>query len=69
MGLTWRDTLEGHFCSKLVFLKVIKLRGYICNFFSLFAPFIRITINYIWWELSLHFYGLERVVFSKLFLH
>ena len=35
MGLAWRDNLEGYFCPKLVFLKVIKVRGYICNFFCL----------------------------------
>ena len=35
MGLVWRDNLEGYFCPKLVFLKVIKVRGYICNFFYL----------------------------------
>ena len=35
MGLAWRDTLEGYFCPKLVFLKIIKVRGYICNFFYL----------------------------------
>ena len=26
-----RDTLEGHFCPKLMFLKVMKIRGYFCK--------------------------------------
>ena len=33
VGLTWRDTLEGYFCQKLVFLKVMKVEGY---FYKLF---------------------------------
>ena len=33
MELAWRETLKGCFCPKLVFLKVIKVRCYICNFF------------------------------------
>ena len=31
MGLTRRDTLEGHFCLNLMFLKVMKIRGYFCK--------------------------------------
>ena len=57
MGLTWRDTLEGFFCPKLVFLKVIKVRTYIFNFFSLFVPFKRIPLG---------LKGIKQKLFTKL---
>ena len=52
-GLTWRDTLEGHFCSKLNVFEGYKNKGLLLQIVSLFFPFKQIPLSLLYLNLSL----------------